>query len=94
MKDHHILADFLIICLQTLAKEICFEFFKEWGKQCSHIPTNKYLKEYFSLDSKWILNVNLARIFSLVNGPLLSTFLLRVGDRCNNGLLHHGAMSD
>ena len=45
-------------------------------------------------DTKWILNVNLARIFALVNGPLLSTFLLRVDVRCNNGLLYHGAMSD
>ena len=38
--------------------------------------------------------MNLARIFAFVNGPLLSTFLLRVGVRCNNGLLYHGAMSD
>ena len=94
VKDHHISADFLIICLQTLAKEICFEFCKEWSKDYSHIPTYKDLRKYFSPTSKWILNVNLARIFSLVNGPLLSTFLLRAGVRCNNGPLYHGAMSD
>ena len=63
VKDHHISADFLIICIQTLAKEICFEFFKEWSKEYSHIPTYNDLKEYFSPESKWILNVNLARIF-------------------------------
>ena len=39
VKDHHVLADFLIIRLQTLAKEICFEFCKEWSKHYSHIPT-------------------------------------------------------
>ena len=93
VKDHHISADFLIICLQTLAKEICFEFLKEWCKINDHIPTYKDLKAFFSQGSKCV-NVNLARIFFLVNGPMLSTFLLRVGVRCNNGLLYYGAMSD
>ena len=94
VKDHHISADFLIICLQTLAKEISFEFCKEWIKHNSNIPTYQNLKEYFVPQSKWILNVNLARIFPLVNGPLLSTFLLRVGARCHNGPLYYGAISD
>ena len=52
VKDHHISADFLIICLQTLAKEICFEFLKEWCKTNEHIPTFKDLKAFFSPDSK------------------------------------------
>ena len=52
------------------------------------------MKEYFTPGSKWIKNVNLARIFYLVNGPLLSTFMLRVGVRCGNGLLYYGAISD
>ena len=95
VKDHHIAADFLIICLQTLAKEICFQFCKEWSKQHSHVPTYKDLRKYFTPGSKCNMkNVNLVRIFSLVDGPLLSTFLLRVGVRCNNGPLYHGAMSD
>ena len=93
VKDHHISADFLIICLQTLAKEICFEFLKEWCKNNEHIPTVKDLKAFFSPGSKCV-NVNLANIFFLVNGPMLSTFLLRVGVRCNNGPLYYGAMSD
>ena len=56
VKDHHISADFLIICLQTIAKEISFEFCKEWIKHHDHIPTYKDLKEYFSPGSKWITN--------------------------------------
>ena len=94
VKDHHISADFLIICLQTIAKEISFEFCKEWIKYYSHIPTYRDLKVYFSPGTKWITNVNLARMFSLVNGPLLSKFLPRVGVRCNNGRLYYGAMSE
>ena len=94
VKDHHISADFLIIWLQPIAKEISLEFCKEWIKYYSHIPTYRDLKEYFSPGTKWFTNVNLSRMFSLVNGPLLSTFLLRVGVRCNNGLLYYGAMSE
>ena len=94
VKDHHISADFLIICLQTLSKEICYEFCKEWRKTNSHIPIFKDLKQYFKAGSTWISNVNLARMFSVVNGPLLSTFLLRVGVRCSNGPLYYGAMSE
>ena len=69
VKDHHISADFLIICLQTIAKEISFEFCKEWIKYYSHIPTYRDLKEYFAPGTKWISNANLPRMFSLVNGP-------------------------
>ena len=94
VKDHHISADFLIICLQTVSKEICYEFCKEWRKTNSHIPIFKDLKQYFKAGSTWISNVNLARMFSVVNGPLLSTFLLRVGVRCSNGPLYYGAMSE
>ena len=90
VKGHHIAADFLIICLQTLATEICFQFCKEWSKQHSHVPTYKDLRKYFTPGSKCNMkNVNLVRIFSLVDGPLLSTFLLRVGVRCNDGPLYH-----
>ena len=94
VKDHHISADFFIICLKTLAREICLEFCKEWFKVNTHIPTYDDLKEFFSSKNKSILNVNLVRIFSLVNGPMLSTFMLRVGTRCSNGHLYYGAMSD
>ena len=47
VKDHHIAADFLIICLQTLARELIFEFSMEWEKQYSSIPTFSDLKKYF-----------------------------------------------
>ena len=94
VKDHHISADFFIICLKTLAHEICFEFCKEWCKVNTRIPTYDDMKGFFSSKSKSILNVNLVRIFSLVNGPMLSTFMLRVGTRCSNGHLYYGAMSD
>jgi hypothetical protein len=94
VKDHHISADFLIISLQTLAREICFEFGREWKKKYSHTPTFSDLKKYFSPGSKWLLNVNLARIISIVNGPLLSTFMLRTGVRCSNGELYYGAIQD
>ena len=47
VKDHHISADFLIISLQTLAREICFEFAKEWKKKYSHTPTFSDLKKKF-----------------------------------------------
>ena len=93
-KDHHISADFLIICLQTLAKEICHEFCIEWKKENTCIPTYKDLKTYFKPGSTWIFDVNLARIFTIVNGPLLSTFMLRVGTRCSNAALYYGAMSE
>ena len=33
-------------------------------------------------------------MFSLVNGPLLCTFLLRTGVRVNNGELYYGAMNE
>ena len=52
VKDHHIAADFMIICLQTLAKEICYQFCKEWSKHNSHIPTYQDLKNHFSLGIK------------------------------------------
>ena len=94
VKDHHIAADFLIICLQTLSREIVFEFGKEWKKTHSTIPTFSDLRKYFTPGSKWIKNVNLARIFSLVNGPLLSTFMLRTGVRCSNAELYYGAIQD
>ena len=94
VKDHHIAADFLIICLQTLAREIVFEFGKEWQKMHSTIPTFSDLRKYFTPSSKWIKNVNLARMFSLVNGPLLSTFMLRTGVRCSNAELYYGAIQD
>jgi hypothetical protein len=77
VKDHHISADFFIICLQTIAKEIIFEFCKQWIKYYSHILTYRDLKEYFSPGTKRITTVNLARMFSLVKGPLLSIFPLR-----------------
>ena len=94
VKDHHISADFLIICLQTLAREICNEFCKEWKKNNTRMPKFKDLKHYFKSGSKWLINVNLARMFTIVNGPLLSTFLLRVGVRCSNAALYYGAISE
>ena len=33
VNDHHISADFLMICLQTLAKEIASDFCEEWRKK-------------------------------------------------------------
>ena len=63
VKGHHIAADFLIICLQTLAKEICFQFCREWSKQHSHVPTYKDLRKYFTPGSKCNMkNANLVRI--------------------------------
>ena len=53
VKDHHKVADFLLICLQTLAKGICFQFWKEWSKHNSHIPNYQDLEKYFSLGTKW-----------------------------------------
>ena len=86
-KDHHIAADFLIITLQTLAREILFEFGKEWNKTETRKPTFSDLQKYFTPGSKWIKNMNLARMFSLVNGPLISTFMLIAGVRCSNAEL-------
>ena len=57
-------------------------------------PTFSDMKKYFVPGNKWIKNVNLARMFSLVNGPLLSTFLLRTGVRCSNAELYYGAIQD
>ena len=94
VKEHHISADFLIICLQTLAKEIASDFCKEWRKTNRDIPIYNDLLTYFSPKNKSISNVNLARIFPLVNGPLLSTFMLRVEVRCCNGELFYGAKQD
>ena len=91
VKDHHISADFLIICLQTLAKEIASDFCKEWRTTNNDIAIYNDLLAYFSPKNKSISNVNLARIFPLVNGPLLSTFMLRVEVRCCNGELFYGA---
>ena len=53
VKDHHKVADFLLICLQPLAKGICFQFWKEWSKHNSHIPNYQDLEKYFSLGTKW-----------------------------------------
>ena len=94
VKDHHIAADFLIICLKTLAREIISEFSLERKKTNSSIPTFSDLKKHFTPGSKWIQNVNLARMFSIVNGPLLSTFMLRTGVRCANAELNYGAIQD
>ena len=94
VKDHHIAADFLVICLQTLAREIVSEFAKEWEKTNTFNLTFSDMKKYFVPGNKWIKNVNLARMFSLVNGPLLSTFLLRTGVRCSNAELYYGAIQD
>ena len=58
VKDHHIAADFLIITLQTLAREILFEFGKEWNKTETRKPTFSDLQKYFTPGSKWIKNVN------------------------------------
>ena len=45
-KNNHIIsADFLIICLQTLAREICNKFCKEWKKN----NTRKDLKQSLNL---------------------------------------------
>ena len=43
-------------------------------------PTNRFLGK--------------CRMFSLVNGPLLSMFMLRTGVRCANGPLYYGAIQD
>ena len=66
----------------------------EWEKQYSSIPTFSDLKKYFKPELKLIKNVNLARMFSLVNGPLLSTFMLHTGVRCGNAQLYYGAIQD
>ena len=94
VKDHHISADFLIICLQTFAKEIIYEFSVEWKKTSDKVPTYSDLLSFYSPGKNWIRNVNLARIFSHVNGPLLSMFMLRTGVRCSNGPLYYGAIQD
>ena len=52
VKDHHIAADFLIITLQTLAREILFEFGKEWKKSNTTKPTFSDLQKYFTPGSK------------------------------------------
>ena len=46
------------------------------------------MKNYLKPGSKSIKNIN------LVNRPYLGTFMLRVGLRSANGLLHYGAMSE
>ena len=38
--------------------------------------------------------MNLARIFPVVNGPLLSTLMLGIGVRCCNGEIYYGAIQD
>ena len=94
VKDHHISADFLIICLQTIAREVIYEFSIEWKKTSNNIPSYSDLFSFHSPGNGWIKNVNLARMFSLVNGPLLSMFMLRTGVRCANGPLYYGAIQD
>ena len=46
VKDHHIAADFFIITLQTLAREILFEVGKEWKKNNTTKPWSYFLNSF------------------------------------------------
>ena len=88
--DHHKGADFILIILRTIAKEIAFEFLKVWKVRKNKVPKYKDLVTFLNNNSE-VRNINLIRFFQLVNGPLLSVFFLRCGVRCANGPLYYAA---
>ena len=90
--DHHKGWDFLYIILLTLAKEISFEFVKCWKMMTSKKPKYSDLTQWFLIArTSEITNINLVRLFNLVNGPLLSMYFLRCGVRCANPQLFYAA---
>ena len=82
--DHHKTADFIIIVLQTLAREMCFQFMTIWKvEHLNKVPEFSDLNTW--LESSLVQNPNIIRLFDILDGPLLSIFLLRAGVRTGNG---------
>ena len=80
--NHHIGFDFLYIILQTVSREIAYEFIKCYKTTEKKVPKYKDLLEWINNDET--RNINLVQFHSLVNGPLLSVCFLRSAIRCNN----------
>lgn len=89
--DHHKGWDFLYIILMSLAKEIAFEFVKVWRITKSILPKYNDLVNWL-LKSGEVKNINLVRIFSYVNGPLLATLFLRCAVRTCNAEMYYAAL--
>lgn len=81
--DHHKGWDFLWTILQTVSREISFEFVKVLKLQKGRCHKYKDLLKWFT-DNKEIRNINLLRMLPVVNGPLLSAYFFMCVIHCAN----------
>ena len=89
--DHHKTSDFVTIIHQTLCREIAAEFMKVWKiENETKAPVYADLVKF--MESSLVQNVNLLRHFEIVDGPLMSLFLMRAGMRTGNGQLYYSGL--
>ena len=68
---------------------LCYQFLSSATSHTDSPPT--YHDLYTWLNSEQVRNPKCYSHFFLVNGPLLTAFLLRAGIRCGNGELYYSA---